>query len=670
MTIRMPYLIFSINCFLACLLALWIAFSIGLPRPYWAMLTVYITSQPLTGALRSKAVYRMLGTTIGGIAAVAIVPTFVNAPVMMSLALAAWVGFCLYVSLLDRTPRAYVFMLAGYTGAIVGFPSVDAPGAIFDTALSRVEEIVLGILCATLVHSIVFPRDVGRVLSARIDGFLKDSQAWIGEALTHGRGAPERRERRRLAADITELHVAATHLPFDTSNLPLRINTVRALESRLAYMLPLISALEDRLAQLDRAEQGISDLLADTVAWAEQGGDADQAACLQQRCRVLAPTITADSDWNALLTVNILVRLEELIQALQDSRDLASSIKGPDPAVASRLRDLLKGPRRRPLHLDHGMAALSGASLMAAVLFCCAIWIGTAWPEGATAAMMASVFSSFFAAQDDPAPAIGSFLIWVTLAIPAAALYLFGILPAIDGFPMLALALAPALLLLGYFQAMPRWSGPATALMIGFAGGLALQAHFAADLPEFLNANLALSIGIAVALATARLMRSVGAGWAGRRILRRGWRDVVALARRRRPIDADRWSSAMLDRVGLIASRSALAEPQDRLNAYDALADMRIGLNLIDLGALAQRADAAKAAALDETMQGVARVFEQRIAGADAPADPGVLQAIDRAIASLAAAGDSDPRQVGFAALVGLRRNLFPAAAPYQASAA
>jgi uncharacterized membrane protein YccC len=40
---------------------------------------------------------------------------------LLSLALACWVGLCLYVSLLDRTPRSYVFMLAGYTAGLIGF---------------------------------------------------------------------------------------------------------------------------------------------------------------------------------------------------------------------------------------------------------------------------------------------------------------------------------------------------------------------------------------------------------------------------------------------------------------------------------------------------------------------------------------------------------------------
>ena len=70
---------------------------------------------------------------------------------------------------LDRTPRSYILMLAGYTAAFIGFPAVADPGAIFDTAVARAEEITLGILCASLVGSIVLPQSVAPAIAARLD---------------------------------------------------------------------------------------------------------------------------------------------------------------------------------------------------------------------------------------------------------------------------------------------------------------------------------------------------------------------------------------------------------------------------------------------------------------------------------------------------------------------
>ena len=173
--------LFSARSFAAAMLALYLALWFDLPRPYWAVGTVYIVIQPLSGALRAKALARFLGTLAGGAFAVAAVPMLVDAPPLLVLVLALWVAGCTMGSLYDPTPRSYAFRLAGFTAALIAFPSVDAPGTIFDTALARIEEIGLGILCVTLVDQ-VFPRPATPVLLARLE-------AWIGGMARFGADA-------------------------------------------------------------------------------------------------------------------------------------------------------------------------------------------------------------------------------------------------------------------------------------------------------------------------------------------------------------------------------------------------------------------------------------------------------------------------------------------------
>ena len=158
------------------------------------MATVYICSQPLSGATRSKAVFRVLGTLIGAAAAVVLVPNLVNAPVLLVGALALWVALCLYVSLLDRTPRSYVFMLAGYTAALIGFPAVTDPHRSSILALARGEEITLGIVCASLVSSLVLPRSVGAVVAARVNPGSATARA--SRSTPFQRGGDDRRRAR------------------------------------------------------------------------------------------------------------------------------------------------------------------------------------------------------------------------------------------------------------------------------------------------------------------------------------------------------------------------------------------------------------------------------------------------------------------------------------------
>ncbi|HEX2943629.1 MAG TPA: FUSC family protein, partial [Rhodopila sp.] len=86
--------LFACKAFLAAMLALYVAVSLGLQRPYWAMASAYIAMQPLSGATRSKAIFRGCGTIAGASAAVVLVPPLSNAPALLSLALALWTGVC------------------------------------------------------------------------------------------------------------------------------------------------------------------------------------------------------------------------------------------------------------------------------------------------------------------------------------------------------------------------------------------------------------------------------------------------------------------------------------------------------------------------------------------------------------------------------------------------
>ena len=85
-------LLFAVKTFAGAMAALYFSLWLGLENPYWALATSFIVAQPFAGALRSKALYRFYGTLLGGTAAVALVPNLVNAPVLLSLALALWIG--------------------------------------------------------------------------------------------------------------------------------------------------------------------------------------------------------------------------------------------------------------------------------------------------------------------------------------------------------------------------------------------------------------------------------------------------------------------------------------------------------------------------------------------------------------------------------------------------
>ncbi|MBV7485861.1 FUSC family protein [Bordetella sp. BOR01] len=666
-------LLFSVKCYVGAITALYLSYTMGLSRPFWAMTTAYVVSQPWAGAVRSKAVFRLGGTFFGSAVMVYLVPRLSNAPVLMILAMVLWVGLCLYIAVLDRTPRSYLFMLAGYTAAMIGFPSVTDPGTVFDTALARVEEISLGIVCATLAHSLVLPRGIAKPLMARLDATVRDARNWIRETLTQRDDARRGKERRVLAEDITLLRMLSTHVPFDTGNIRWTAGAVRAMQDQIAALTPLVSAVDDRLQALQdggRELPGpVAEALNDIAAWIDAGPQAEraQAATLRAALSRLAPEIGPAASWRDALLASLVVRLRELVDAydrcLALRHDIRAGLAGT-PRHGARPVRLAAGAI---LHRDRGLALLSALAAALAISVCCVFWIGAAWTNGATAAMMAAIFSCFFAAQDNPVPGIMQFLVYTIYSIPLSALYLLGIMPAIHSFEMLALSILPVALVLGALIPRPAYTLRAMALLFGFLGTLALHDTHTADLVSFVDTMVAQIIGVATAALIAAIFRTISADQSARRIQAANWKELAALASASRAPSRSAYTLRMLDRIGLLQPRLAMAKRSDDQLAADALKDLRVGNDIAELQR-ARRVLPAAESAIRPVLGGLAGFFRQRsAAGHNATDFPVLLADIDRALARVTATpGALAARDRAVVALVGIRRALFPQAPDYQ----
>src|SRR6202166_1831125 len=266
--------IFSVKTFAAAMLALYIGLKLELPRPYWAMATVYIVSNPFVGATRSKALYRALGTMIGASAAVLFVPPFVESPYLFSAVVALWTGTLLFLAINDRTARSYVFMLAGYTMPLIALPSVMDPTGIFDLAVSRTEEIVLGIVCASVVGGAILPSRLAPTLIERTDAWFRDAAFYAKETLSGRMGGKTISAcRQRLAVTVNALEFLLSQLAYDHTRPDVLART-QALRGRMQLLLPIMSAIGDPLAALlggkSPTPPGLEPLLADIIKWFDE----------------------------------------------------------------------------------------------------------------------------------------------------------------------------------------------------------------------------------------------------------------------------------------------------------------------------------------------------------------------------------------------------------------
>lgn len=659
--------LFSAKAFLAAALALGVGMAAGLDRPYWAMASVYIASQPLSGATRSKALFRVLGTLLGAAAAVALVPTLANAPVLLVGAVALWTAVCLGLALLDRTPRSYVFMLAAYSLSIIGLPSVDAPAGVWDVAVARSEEIVVGIVCASLVQTLIFPRHVGPALGERIGAWLAEATGW-GLDVLEGRETADtaRASRRSLVAGIAELDALAGHLGHDPSVQAQALGSVRLLRSRMLMLLPLLSSLSDRLTALRQAGPlpRAAEAVVGRVVARLRRSPADPE--LEAATAALAP---ADQrDWSSMLLVDLSLRLRELVELQSDCEMLHRAIlTGCQTAAPLRYRASLPAPARR--HQDWVMAAFSGGAAGLAVAITCTLWIQTGWPEGFIAAEMVAVVCCFFATMDDPVPAILGFLRWTVMTLVIDAVYLFAVLPLVHDFVPLLMVLAPPFLIFGVLAARPETAPIGLALAANGATLLSLGNVFSADFGSYLNAAVATVLGMVVGTVVTAIVRSVGAEWSAHRLWRLNWRDMARAAERRGRSDRAAFAALLLDRFATIVPRLRSAAPEAALHQADALAELRIGLNLVDLRAARHGLAPAERAAMDTVLDGMARYCWARYRqagqlGGDAPwvTTGALVAAMDAALAQLAQADPAPGRAAGLQGLLGLRRGLAPGA--------
>src|SRR5271168_147981 len=209
-------IIFSLRTFAAAMLALYVSYHLDLSRPTWAFITTYIVANPLRGAGRSKGLYRICGTVCGAVFTVLAVPNLVDAPELFVCAIALWVAGCLYLSNLDSTPRAYAFLLAGYTAALIGFPSVNSPQTIFDTALSRTEEIGIAILCIELMGLLPFHQRAGDALQAKIEKCLLDTRRVAIDLMTLNFEAVPITTRAQIMIEVANLDALRIQAHYDT----------------------------------------------------------------------------------------------------------------------------------------------------------------------------------------------------------------------------------------------------------------------------------------------------------------------------------------------------------------------------------------------------------------------------------------------------------------------
>lgn len=467
-------LLFALRTVLAGLLTLYLAFLLDLEQPKWATMTVVIISTPLAGMTLQKSFAQVIGTTVGAFVAVAVMALFPQAPLPFIVTLALWLAICTAGGTLMRFTHAHAFVLSGFTAVIVALLAQPEPESTYTLAIIRVTETLLGVACVTLV-SLFFarPQSVARGYFAKVDQLIR-LIAVHAAAVIRGEESEDDFQRRQmqLLGEISALEMLRRHLYFDAPRLRGADELVQLLANQMVLMT-------SRLAILRRQRKLIEARLTGPIPRSVQRLREDELACLEELAefgRALPATarkrITrlrqrfdaaarqaeelADGLPTSLRSLAWALRVEQarLMQQLDEMIELSDAIQDGRSGNCS-----FQQSQAHALHLDFHLAAMNATR--AFIALCCAgwIWIETAW-DGARAGMiLVGILCSMLATFPRPLLASQAYLRGLALALVAAALLQFLLLPGVSDFEMLALYLTPLLYVIAVGLSNPQTAG-------------------------------------------------------------------------------------------------------------------------------------------------------------------------------------------------------------------
>lgn len=511
-----PTWIYVFKMVFAGLLALGIGYALDLESPRSALITVFIVMQPQSGMIFSKSLYRFVGTIVGSIAIIIFVDLFAQTPELFLLASALWIGLCTVGSAHNRNFRSYGFVLSGYTVALIGLPAALNPSVTFDSVMTRVTEITVGIVCAGVVSALIFPQasapGLVRIIRGRFSAFVDLIGATLG-------GTADRKKleatNARFIGDIIGLEALRSSAIFEDPEIRLRSGRLTRMNSEFMALSTRVHALHQLLNRLH----------ANPMPGARTVIDA-----LSPYFKEVQPLLTRESGepvMSALDAADAALKLEaykrELprrVRATRDTLQLDNDSAMMDFDTASELlyrvveelhaytltyASLTQRKHERE-QWDHAYAPktsmttalIAGARAAIALLCLSAFWIYSGWPSGDVAALNAAAFCAITSAAPDPAKSTRMVSIGVVFAAIMGYIYTFHLLPRVDGYWMLAAFLAPMLILAVYLTTKPAWAGYGLGICIFFPF-LAVPDNFAHfNAAGYLNESVALMVSLIV----------------------------------------------------------------------------------------------------------------------------------------------------------------------------
>jgi len=583
--------IFATKTFVAGMLALYIAFSLNLAYPIWAIGTVFVIANPYSGMTSSKSLYRVVGTLLGAIVSIAVTPLLINTPWLFTFFLAAWVGFCLYISLLDRTPRSYVSMLAGYTTVIICYNIIYYADtvSIFDMAIGRFLEITVGVVCSAIISTTIFPMHIGPAVQIRVAKTIQDVSVLFNQILLDQKQLDSYNQLLgNITRDTSDIHAMAVHLSYEKSSLQGMTKPLQEMLHQLTVLVANLVAMSERMKQLDQMDLSYRAHLKEVYGHIAEFLK-DEHEIKPHELNLLPPQF--DSDFDALVTLarpeqavilnGLKMDIRHFIQNVRAVKLIWQRIQQGDDALPESIAPLTT--RYPSLHRDHGVAVRGGVSAFIIIMIATAFWILSGWKAGFMLAEMAAITACILTAMDNPIPALKMFIRANIYAAVVVFIYAYGIFPHVTSFWELGVVLTPFIIFCLMLFPHPPLTGLGLPLLMGTVMGLNFQNTYALDQITFFDASIGSLIGPMISVYVIHLVRAMSPDITVQRILAMHYKALRKALYLSYGAEFKRHLRSMLDRIGVLNSKVAVQSQSLKKEIHLALIETSAVIDLTRL---------------------------------------------------------------------------------------
>ena len=139
-----------------------IALALGWSNPCWACIAVLVVSMPSVGESINKGLHRLWGTVLGVTIALTIAVLFSQDRWAAIACMSLWMGYSAFK--MTYSKYNYVWFMGGYVTLLVVTNITSSSQQIFDFAMLRLQETMLGIIVHTFITNIVWPQKSSKKL--------------------------------------------------------------------------------------------------------------------------------------------------------------------------------------------------------------------------------------------------------------------------------------------------------------------------------------------------------------------------------------------------------------------------------------------------------------------------------------------------------------------------